>query len=160
LIHGAPTLQLQTVSAQQTLEVGTGLGKSLVGGLVIALVGALGAGKTQFVKGMAIGNGACDARCVTSPTFTLINEYAGRLTLFHLDAYRLSGPVELFSLGFDELMAPDSAVVVEWADRVAGAIPAERLQVHIEAVGASVRGLSFWAYGSAAESCLGALCNR
>jgi len=104
-------MQTQTESPQQTLELGERLGRSLVGGLVIALVGDLGAGKTQFVKGVASGNGATDPKQVTSPTFTLINEYEyeGERTLFHIDAYRLKGSVELFALGFDEMIADDAA---------------------------------------------------
>ena len=88
-----------SASVDETLAVGELLGRLLTGGLVIGLVGPLGAGKTQLVKGMAIGNGLDDAREVTSPTFTLVHEYPGKLPLFHLDAYRLSKPEELVALG-------------------------------------------------------------
>lgn len=147
-------MQVQTESPEQTLELGKRLGQSLVGGLVVALVGDLGSGKTQLTKGVALGNGATDPRQVTSPTFTLINEYAGRFTLFHIDAYRLRGPAELFALGFDELMAADSVVAVEWADRVGEAIPEDHLRIQIESRAENVRRLTFSAYGSAAVACL------
>lgn len=149
-----PVVQMQTESPRATLELGRRFGRSLVGGLVVALVGDLGSGKTQFVKGVALGNGATDPRQVTSPTFTLINEYVGRLTLFHIDAYRLRGAVELFALGFDELIATDSVVAVEWADRVGEAIPKDHLRIHIESLDANVRRFTFSAFGSAAVACL------
>lgn len=153
----APTVQFRTNSPDATLELGQRLGRSLVGGLVVALVGDLGAGKTQLVKGVAVGNGAKDKREVTSPTFTLINEYAGRLTLFHIDAYRLHGAVELLALGFDELIATDTAVAVEWADRVADAITDEHLRVQIASEGANLRQITFTAHGPAALACLQSL---
>jgi len=100
---------------------------------VIALTGPLGAGKTQLVKGIALGNGLKDARQVTSPTYVLVNEYAGRLHLYHLDVYRLAGVQEcLTNLGFEEMVREDAAVVIEWADLVVESIPAEALWIHLQ----------------------------
>lgn len=125
-----------------------------MGGLTIGLVGPLGAGKTQLVKGIAAGNAVDDVRKVTSPTFTLVHEYPGRLTLYHVDAYRLTGAPELIALGFDELIRPDAAVVVEWADRVRPAIPDEALWVELTPTGNTSRTLAFHATGSEAIRCL------
>ncbi len=144
----------KTQSAQETLELGEALGRSLVGGLVVGLVGPLGAGKTQLVKGIALGNGVEDVRQVTSPTFTLVHEYPGRLALHHIDAYRLSGPQELAALGFDELIQPDAAVVVEWADRVQSLIPPDALCVTISPTGEQHRSLAFEPGGALAVECL------
>jgi tRNA threonylcarbamoyladenosine biosynthesis protein TsaE len=144
----------QTSSPEGTAALGRLLGRSLVERLAIALVGPLGAGKTEMVKGIACGNGAPDARKVTSPTFTLIHEYAGRLTLFHIDAYRLRGPTELLALGFDELIGPGRAAVIEWADRVAAAMPRDCLRIEIEPTGETDRRFRMTAEGEAAAACL------
>ncbi len=147
----------KTTSAQSTFALGESLGHSLVGGLTIGLAGPLGAGKTQLVKGIAIGNALDDADRVTSPTFTLVHEYPGRLTLYHLDAYRLGGGDELTALGFDELIAWDSAVVVEWADRVASVMPDDTLWIDLKVAGETDRTLVFRARGATSNRCLAAL---
>ena len=128
-----------------TFALGEALGRSLLGGVVIGLAGPLGVGKTHLVKGIAVGNGLEDVRQVTSPTFTLIHEYAGRLLLYHLDAYRLRGAQDLLILGFDELIRPDTAVVVEWADRVRTAMPEDALNVELTPTGQTNRTIVFHA---------------
>ena len=152
-------LSCSTNSIQETLELGKALGQSLVGGLTIGLSGPLGAGKTQLVKGIALGNGLKDDRNVTSPTFTLIHEYPGRLLLYHLDAWRLNGPEALQALGFDELTNESSAVIVEWADRVAGVIPDARLWIEIASTGEFQRELTLIAVGDAANRCVASFQN-
>ena len=147
----------ETTSAEETLTLGEDLGRALVGGLTVGLVGPLGSGKTQLVKGIATGNGIDDARKVTSPTFTLVHEYQGRLTLYHVDVYRLSGPNELEALGFEEFARADSAVVIEWADRVRPIVPEGALWVDLVPTGQTSRTLSFNATGQAAAGCLQAL---
>ncbi|MCH7813365.1 MAG: tRNA (adenosine(37)-N6)-threonylcarbamoyltransferase complex ATPase subunit type 1 TsaE [Planctomycetes bacterium] len=134
---------IETDSPEATRALGRRLGEALRGGEVIALIGALGAGKTQLVKGIAAGNGGTDPSLVTSPTFTLVNEYTGRVYLYHLDAYRLSSGAELAALGLDEMMRDDAAVVIEWADRALGALPRDRLTIRLEATGAESRRLTF-----------------
>ncbi|MCP4251266.1 MAG: tRNA (adenosine(37)-N6)-threonylcarbamoyltransferase complex ATPase subunit type 1 TsaE [bacterium] len=134
---------VETNSPEATRALGRRLGEALRGGEVIALIGPLGAGKTQLVKGIAAGNGATDPSQVTSPTFTLVNEYPGRVDLYHLDAYRLSGGAELAALGLDEMMRDDAAVVIEWADRAEEVLPTDRLTVRLEATGAESRRLTF-----------------
>lgn len=141
-------------SLEATITLGTAIGRSITGGLVVALVGPLGAGKTQLVKGIAIGNGLDDARNVTSPTFDLVHEYPGRLTLYHIDVYRLQGPGELSALGFDEMIRPDTAVVIEWADRAAALIPTDALWINADVTGEQTRSFTFNAGGPTAEQCI------
>jgi len=104
-------------SPEETESLGESWGRTAQHGLVIALSGDLGAGKTQLVKGLARGLGIT-AR-VHSPTFTLVNEYAGgRLKLFHLDLYRLESPGHVLSAGLEEFLQPDGVAVIEWAERI------------------------------------------
>jgi tRNA threonylcarbamoyladenosine biosynthesis protein TsaE len=104
-------------SPAETEALGEKVGRAAKRGLVVALSGDLGAGKTQFVKGLARGLGI-SAR-VHSPTFTLVNEYGGgRLKLFHLDLYRLETAEQILSAGIEEFLSPDGVAVVEWAERI------------------------------------------
>lgn len=117
----------RTDSPQGTRALGRALGAAALPGTLVALIGPLGAGKTEMTKGIAEG---LDVRSVVnSPTFILMNEHAGRLPLFHIDAYRLADPEEALVAGlFDERQA-DGVTVVEWADRLLAVLPAERLEV-------------------------------
>jgi tRNA threonylcarbamoyladenosine biosynthesis protein TsaE len=99
--------------------------------LVVGLSGPLGAGKTEWVRGLAEGLGA-DPRTVASPTFVIASEYPARRPLAHVDLYRLEGEGELLAAGFLDLLAPGAVVAVEWADRLPAALPADRLDVSIE----------------------------
>ena len=103
-----------------TLQAGRELGKLCRPGTVIALTGDLGAGKTAFVRGLAEALG-CRGR-VTSPTFTIVNEYPGSPELIHFDMYRLSGEDELYELGWDDYLARNAVVVCEWSELVPGAM--------------------------------------
>lgn len=104
-------------SPAETESLGERWGRTAERGLVIALSGDLGAGKTQLVKGIARGLGV--ATRVHSPTFTLVNEYGGgRLKLFHLDLYRLETPEQIHSAGIEEFLQPDGVAVIEWAERL------------------------------------------
>ncbi len=104
-------------SPAETEALGEKFGRTAQSGLVVGLSGDLGAGKTQFVKGLARGLGI-SAR-VHSPTFTLVNEYGGgRLKLFHLDLYRLETPAQILSAGIEEFLSPDGVAVIEWAERI------------------------------------------
>jgi len=126
-----PTI-IESASVAETLAIGRRIGSALRGGEAIALIGGLGAGKTQFVKGLAAGVGVGDPSMVTSPTFVLVNEYAGPVYLYHIDAYRLSGPAELEAIGVEEMFTAASAVVVEWADRVLGVFPEDVLTARFD----------------------------
>ena len=147
----APPLVVNTDSPEQTRALGERIGSLLVGGEVIALIGPLGAGKTQLVKGIAAGNGQTDPTQVTSPSFVLVKEYPGRRYLYHLDAYRLKGGHDLDALGLDEMIGPDSAVAIEWADRVEDALPEDRLTIHIKPTGDTSRVFVLQAGGPSAQ---------
>jgi tRNA threonylcarbamoyladenosine biosynthesis protein TsaE len=110
----------------ETESLGEKFGRAVMRGTVIALSGDLGAGKTQFVKGLARGLGI--SQRVHSPTFTLVNEYGGgRLKLFHLDLYRLETSEQILSAGVEEYLSPDGVAVIEWAERL-GEHPTPNIQ--------------------------------
>ena len=117
-----PKKEITTNNVDETIELGIHIGRTLKGGEVIALIGELGTGKTHLMKGLAIGMNVDDPDAVTSPTFTLINEYEGALSLYHIDAYRLNSIAEFEMIGFDDYCRADSVVLIEWADRVEPAL--------------------------------------
>ena len=121
---------IETHSEQETEQVGRRLAGGLKPGAVVALFGDLGAGKTAFVRGMAGALGAEER--VTSPTFTIVNEYPGRLRLYHFDMYRLSGPEELYDIGWEEYLDAGGVCAVEWSENVEEALPVEAVRVTIE----------------------------
>jgi tRNA threonylcarbamoyladenosine biosynthesis protein TsaE len=144
-------------SEDDTRALGRKLGALLQPFDFVALYGDLGAGKTLFVKAVAEGAGAPGA---SSPTFALVNQYQGRLKLQHLDLYRLSGAADLFSLGFDDLLSEPAATLVEWADRAAGALPADRLEIFLEHDGPDRRRARLEALGPRSRMLLQSLTER
>ena len=120
-------LRLRSADEATTKAIGAALAGLLDPGDVVGLAGDLGAGKTRLVQGAAAALGADDP--VLSPTFMLLREYDGDLPVHHVDAYRLAGPVELEDLGLDEVLAADAVAFVEWADRVAAALPESWLEL-------------------------------
>jgi len=123
-------LEVRTNSVNETESVGEVFAKSLEAGAVVAMYGDLGAGKTAFVRGMARGLGS-EAR-VTSPTFTIVNEYPGRLPLFHFDMYRLASSDELFDIGWEDYLSRDGVCVVEWSENVSDAFDGSETEIRIE----------------------------
>jgi len=131
-------LRFRSRSAADTRRAAAALGaaidSALAGGgsgpVVVALIGPLGAGKTEWVKGLAEGLGV-DPELVASPTFVIASEYPGRRRLAHVDLYRIESEPELEATGFLDLLAPGMVVAVEWADRFAGSLPADRIEVRI-----------------------------
>ena len=113
-----------------THEIGRRIGAAAGPGTVVALTGELGAGKTQLAKGVADGLGVTSV--VNSPTFVLMNEHVGRMRLYHIDAYRLADAEEASAAGLLDERQVDGVTVVEWADRLDGWLPAERLEIHLE----------------------------
>jgi len=152
-----PELLLETRSAAETEALGRALGRVLEPGDVIALAGELGAGKTVLVRGVAGGVGAAEG-AVRSPTFILLHRYeGGRLPLHHVDAYRLAGAQALVDIGLDDVFEAGAATLVEWAPRVEGALPDERLEVSIEHAGGDLRRLLVRARGDRYEARVAAL---
>jgi tRNA threonylcarbamoyladenosine biosynthesis protein TsaE len=122
-----------SASAAETEAAGARLAGKIQPGDVLALVGDLGAGKTQFVKGLAKGLGSKEV--VTSPTFTLVHEYQGsRLPIYHFDFYRIESLAALRAIGFDEIVFGKGVSVIEWADRFAEAIPPQGRWIKFEIV--------------------------
>ncbi len=121
------------------MQLGEWLGRRLAGGELVCLEGALGSGKTCFVRGLARGMGVDPAE-VSSPTFILCRRHVGRLVLAHVDAFRLSGPNDLDAIGWEELCADEHAVVaVEWPQRIRSLLPERRIEVVLEHAGPDSR---------------------
>lgn len=132
-----------------TEDLGRRLGRLLFPGAIVALIGPLGTGKTHLVRAIAEGLGITDSRAVTSPTFVLIQEYDARLPIHHFDAYRLSGPEAFAALGVDEYFTAGGVCLIEWADRVEAALPADYLQITLSITGATSRHIDLQARGAA-----------
>lgn len=130
-------MEIYTNTVAETEAAGETLAKGLTPGSVVALFGDLGAGKTAFVRGLALGLGSKDR--VTSPTFTIVNEYGGRLELFHFDMYRLGSAEELFDIGWEDYLARGGVCVVEWSENVEAAFDGTELRVTIEKISDSER---------------------
>ena len=138
-------------SPEETEVVGRALAQKLKAGDVVALWGELGAGKTCLVRGLAQGLGLGQA--VTSPTFTLINEYPGPCPLYHFDLYRLKGPAELEDLGCDDYFFGIGICVLEWAQKALEILPAERWEVRIEILADEQRRITIIAPDSKRPAC-------
>jgi tRNA threonylcarbamoyladenosine biosynthesis protein TsaE len=130
-------LELNDLAA--TEGFGRRLGALLFPGAVVALVGPLGAGKTQLVRAIAEGLGIADSGLVSSPTFVLIQEYPARLPIYHFDAYRLRSEAEFYDLGGHEYFELGGVCLIEWADRIPGCLPREHLLVQLDLTGEESR---------------------
>ncbi len=133
--------QTTTHSVSETIALGRALAVHLRPGDVLAISGNLGAGKTHFCKGIARGLDV-DPDVVNSPTFVLMQQYAGRIPVLHFDTYRLSGVEEFEDIGGPEFLDGDGISLIEWPDRVADALPQRTLQISIEATSATDRRIS------------------
>jgi tRNA threonylcarbamoyladenosine biosynthesis protein TsaE len=145
----AGEITLATASAAETRRLGERCGRRLRAPLVICLIGDLGSGKTVFVQGLARGLDVPDDYTVTSPSFTLINEYPGRLRLFHIDLYRLDTQADLDDLGLAEILHGEGVAAVEWAEKLTDGALAERLEIRFEFGDDDRRRLRMVAYGQA-----------
>lgn len=123
-------------SAEDTIRIGEIIGRRLQPGDIVALIGELGAGKTALTKGIARGLGISSGFTITSPTFTLINEYPGEspagIPLTHIDTYRLGGSQDLVDMGVEEYFYGTGVVVIEWAERIMDILPEKSLVIRIE----------------------------
>ena len=136
-------LSVFTHSPEETEDLGRRLGHDVRPGAVICLFGDLGSGKTKLTQGIARGLGVPETYVVTSPTFTLVNEYPASLPLIHIDLFRISSPDELFDLGWEEYLRGDDVVVIEWAERAGNHLPEERIEVRITITGENERRFDF-----------------
>lgn len=123
-------MEIKLSNLEETKEFGFRLGFLLKGGDILCLNGDLGAGKTTMTKSIGLGLGV--EEYITSPTFTLINEYKGRIPVYHFDVYRLEDADELYDLGFDEYFYGKGVCIIEWADKIEKMIPEIRIVVDIE----------------------------
>ena len=128
-----------THSRDETFKLGYSIGRSLAEPCVFLLDGQLGSGKTVFAKGLICGVGCPDPDDVTSPSFTLINEYLLRLKVYHVDLYRLETGKDLQSLDLEEIFSEPAVVIVEWAEKLMNLVPDRAIQVCIEDLGEDKR---------------------
>lgn len=137
--------ELLSNSTEETINLGKCLGRILLPGMVVLLQGDLGAGKTHFTKGVALGLDITEH--ITSPTFTLINEYEGRIPLYHMDFYRLGEPDEALDLGLEEYFYGNGASLIEWPDKIAGYLPDEYTEISIIPLGDNERRINIATIG-------------
>lgn len=140
-----------------TEEFGRRLGRVLFPGAVLALNGPLGAGKTHLTRAIAEGLAVRNPAAVNSPTFVLIQEYPARLPIYHFDAYRLSGSREFLDLGSDEYLHGDGVCIIEWAEKVASALPEDHLRIDLEPISPDARRFHLWATGARSATVIAAL---
>jgi len=127
-------VQYQVISRswEDTFKLGQTIGQTATGRLIIALMGDLGSGKTVFVKGLAIGLAVPKEFMITSPSYTLINEYPGRIPLFHADLYRLSNAIDIESTGLFDTLVADGVLAIEWAERLDQQSLAQDILIHFD----------------------------
>ena len=147
-------IQFSIPSEQEMLALGRKLAGALQVGSFVALHGDLGAGKTVLVRGMASELGITG---VVSPTFTIVQEYEGKIPLFHFDAYRLNDEDELYAIGFEDYLARDGIIVMEWAELVEGALPRDRIEISIVGDGDGARTVSVMATGPVSQEAVNRL---
>jgi tRNA threonylcarbamoyladenosine biosynthesis protein TsaE len=147
-------LSVRSRSAGETRKLGKKLGAVLQGGEIIGLTGDLGAGKTCFVRGAAEGLGVGKEAWIRSPTFTLVNEYDGRLPVYHIDLYRIGSAQELEELNLREYLYADGASFIEWFEKMPAAEVDEWLGVHFEHAADNERKITFAAHGARYEELL------
>jgi tRNA threonylcarbamoyladenosine biosynthesis protein TsaE len=144
-------------SLAETEALGRRLGALLFPGAIIALIGPLGAGKTQLARAIAVGLEIPNPAVVNSPTFVLIQEYAARLPIYHFDAYRLSSEADFADLGVHEYFQGNGVCLIEWADKVPTTLPRERLEMRIAITGDESRRIEVTAFGERYEAILALL---
>jgi tRNA threonylcarbamoyladenosine biosynthesis protein TsaE len=142
---------IQTKNTSETIRLGKRIGGHLSPGDVVALAGELGTGKTQLIKGLVAGVGAGKPTYITSPSFTLINEYRGKIPFYHIDLYRLNSEKEARELGLEEYFQGEGITAVEWADKIPSLLPKEMLSIHIHYTGKHTRSVQIIAKGKRYE---------
>ncbi len=150
-------IQITTHSAAETQNLGRTLGAVIQQPIIIALIGDLGSGKTAFVQGLAKGLNVSESYYITSPTFTLINEYPGRSPLYHVDLYRIEHLIELEDIGLDEVLQADAVIAIEWAEKLTKDTLLNHLQLQFKITSENNRQIDIFAYGHPAGNLLKAL---
>jgi tRNA threonylcarbamoyladenosine biosynthesis protein TsaE len=140
-------IQITTHSPEETQDLGQKIGELLKAGIVLTLTGDLGSGKTCFVQGLARGLDVPSDYYITSPTYTLINEYPGRYPLFHVDLYRIEDPLDLEDIGLYEILHGNGVVAIEWAERLREDLPSEHVSIDFEILDHESRKIGITAYG-------------
>lgn len=144
-------IKSSTHNPDETLQLGQSLGNKLIAGDLILLFGDLGAGKTCLTQGICLGAGLDKNNYIRSPTFTLINEYQGRLPIFHIDLYRLETEEEIMNLGLEEIIYSKAITIIEWPEKLRSNIKPhefkfgieERIEIHISRKGENEREFTF-----------------
>jgi tRNA threonylcarbamoyladenosine biosynthesis protein TsaE len=144
-------------SPEETADWGRKLGSLLGAGEVVALIGELGAGKTAFAQGILRGLGVAEETYIASPTFTLINEYRGRVPLYHLDFYRLDHPSDCANLGLEEYLGGAGVALIEWADKMPALLPGDHLAIRLAYLDETTRQVLVCASGDRSALLLRAL---
>jgi tRNA threonylcarbamoyladenosine biosynthesis protein TsaE len=147
-------LIVKTHSPEETFGVGKTLGRIVFTGAVFALTGPLGSGKTRFVQGLARGLDVPERYYITSPSYTLINEYPGNTTLVHADLYRLTSADDIESLGLYEMLHADCVVAIEWADKIPQKDLADHVAVDFKRTDERTRRIRFMGYGQRCHNLL------
>lgn len=136
-------------SPEETFSFGVALGKELSPNDILAFKGDLGAGKTTFIKGIALGYAGVDPREVCSPTFTYLNSYLGKKPLHHFDLYRIANSAHFIQLGFDEFLSDGGVCCIEWSERIADLLPQQTLQVELSYIELQTRKIEIYnSYGT------------
>jgi tRNA threonylcarbamoyladenosine biosynthesis protein TsaE len=151
--------KITTYSTDETHALGDTLGQWIEAGTVLAFFGDLGTGKTVLVQGLARGLGVSEDYYVTSPTYTLINEYPGRSRLFHMDLYRIAEAGDVEEIGFFDILQGDGVIAIEWAERLGRYLPPERLDIALKILDDEIRQIDFSACGQRAVNLLKKLKN-
>ena len=154
---GLWTVVFQSKNVNETIRLGKIIGTYLGAGDVVALVGDLGTGKTHLIKGLAAGVGVKKTASVSSPSFTLINEYPGKIPFYHLDLYRLETETEAEDLGLEEVFQGRGVTAIEWADKIPSLLPAETLCIQLRYTGAHTRSIEITGRGKRYQKLIGDL---
>jgi len=139
--------KITTNSIEETINLGREIGFYLNTGTILALIGDLGSGKTAFVQGLAKGLKVPEKYYITSPTYTIINEYPGRLKLFHVDLYRIQNPVDYYDVGLHDILASDGVAAIEWAGILCKELLSEYIKICFEITDDNSRDISIANHG-------------
>jgi tRNA threonylcarbamoyladenosine biosynthesis protein TsaE len=150
-------IQITTHSVTETQKLGQTLGAEIRQAIIIALTGDLGSGKTAFVQGLAKGLDVSAKYYITSPTFTLINEYPGRHPLYHVDLYRIEHAPELEEIGLHEILQKNAVIAIEWAERLSEETLSSHLELRFKIISENTRRINVFAYGHQTGNLLKAL---